>query len=189
MSLKSYVICAPGEHVPEIERKIRTVKERKRASALPFRIMPPIIIGHATIFSFKWLNPPPQEVDPTRSGISNTLSPQEIVTGLKPNTSKHCKIPFGGYAQVHAESSQGNNAMVSRTVGAISLGPVGNIEGPYKFMSLLTGKLIKGRSFTPLPMPENVITQVEGMASDDTNERRQLTQNKRATMEEDTILY
>jgi hypothetical protein len=45
-------------------------------------------------------------------------------------------------------------------------------------MGLLTGKLIKGRSFTPLPMPENVIAQVEGMASDDTNERRQLTQNK-----------
>jgi hypothetical protein len=115
---------------------------------------------------------------PPRGGISNTLSPQEIVTGLKPDASKHCKIPFRGYAQVHVESSQGNNAMVSRTVGAISLEPVGSIQGKCKFMSLLTEKIIKGRSFTPLPMPENVIAQVEGMASDDTNERRQLTQNK-----------
>jgi hypothetical protein len=32
-------------------------------------------------------------------------------------------------------------------------------------MSLLTGKLIKARSFTPLPMPEEVIKQVEEMAT------------------------
>jgi hypothetical protein len=66
-------ICAPGEHVPEIERKIRKVKERIRAlvTAVPFRTMPPIIIGHATIFSVMWLN-----FFPPRSGISNTLSPQ-----------------------------------------------------------------------------------------------------------------
>jgi hypothetical protein len=72
---------------------------------------------------------------------------------------------FWHYAQVHADNTQSNSAMISRTVGAISLGSTGNIQSTYKFMSLLTGKLIKARSFTPLPMPEEVIKQVEEMAS------------------------
>ena len=55
--------------------------------------------------------------------------------------------------------------MISRTVGGISLGPTGNIQGTYKFMSLLTGKLIRARSFTPLPMPDEVVFKVESMAS------------------------
>jgi hypothetical protein len=58
-----------------------------------------------------------------------------------------------------------NDVMISRTVGGISLGPTGNIQGTYKFMSLLSGKLIKARSFTPLPMSEDVVTMVESMAT------------------------
>jgi hypothetical protein len=151
--------CAPGEHIPEVERKIRTVKERVRAiiTTLPFRTIPLIITAHAVIFSVMWIN-----FFPPKGGISSTLSPRAIVAGLAPNAEKHCKIPFGAYAQVHADA-QNNSAMISRTVGAISLGPTGNIQGTYKFMSLLTGRLIKARSFTPLPMPEEVIKQVEEM--------------------------
>jgi hypothetical protein len=87
------------------------------------------------------------------------------VTGLSPNTEKHCRIPFGGYAQVYVDSLQGNSVMRSRSVGVISLGPTGNIQVTYKFMSLLTGRLIKAFSFTPLPMPEEVIMQVERMVT------------------------
>jgi hypothetical protein len=47
--------------------------------------------------------------------------------------------------------------MISSTIGAISLGPTGNIQGTYEFMSLLSGRLIKIRSFTPLSIPEGVI--------------------------------
>jgi hypothetical protein len=100
-----------------------------------------------------------------KGGISSTLSPQAIVIGLSPNEEKHCRISFGAYAKVHANNTQSNSAMISRTVGAIALGPTGNIQGTYKFMSLLTGKLIKARAFTPLPMPEEVIKQVEEMAA------------------------
>jgi hypothetical protein len=85
--------------------------------------------------------------------------------GLTPNAEKHCRLPFGAYAQVHVAVSPSNDVMVSRTVGGISLGPTGNIQGTYKFMSLLTGKLIKARSFTPLPMPEDVVVMVESMAA------------------------
>jgi hypothetical protein len=76
----------------------------------------------------------------------------------------HFRIPFGAYAQVHAESDPSNNAMVSKTVGRISLGPTGNIQGTYRFLSILSGKQIQDRSFTPLPMPSDVIEKDESFA-------------------------
>jgi hypothetical protein len=102
--------------------------------------MPVIIRVYAVIFSVIWV-----KFFSPKGRISSTLSPQTIVTCLSPNAEKHCRIPFGAYTQVHVDNTQCNNAMISRTVGAISLGPTGNIQGTYKFMSLLTGRLIKAR--------------------------------------------
>ena len=45
------------------------------------------------------------------------------------------------------------------------MGPTRNIQGTYKFMSVLTGLLIKSRSFTMLPMPSKVIKQVDAFAN------------------------
>jgi hypothetical protein len=109
-----------------------------------------------------WLN-----FFPPSGGVSPTLSPQTIVTGLNVDCEKHCRIPFGGYAQVHAEPKPTNDALLSRTVGGISLGPTGNIQGTYKFLSMLTGCLIQARSFTPLPMPSDVIHAVNAMETPD----------------------
>jgi hypothetical protein len=79
-------VCAPHEHVPEIERKIRTVKERIRGTItmLPFQIIPTIMITHAVIFPTMWLNFPPP-----KGGV-----PQAIVTGLSAIAERHCRIPF-----------------------------------------------------------------------------------------------
>ena len=54
--------------------------------------------------------------------------------------------------------------MVSRSTPAIVLGPMGNLQGTYKFFSLTTGKKIKRRQFTRYPMPDSVIKKVEGFA-------------------------
>jgi hypothetical protein len=69
-------------------------------------------------------------------------------------------MPFGAYAHGHAEATTSNDAM-SRTVGGISLRPTGNLQG--KFLNLLPGRLIRARSFTPLPIPKGVIMAVEEM--------------------------
>jgi hypothetical protein len=133
-------VCAPGEHVPEVERQICTVKEwiRGLITMLPFRIIPPIMVAHAVIFSVMWLNFFP----PKGLSVSNFVSPSNSY-GILPNPKKHCRIPFGGYAQLHVEVNPSNDVMVSRTVGGISLGPTENIKGTYTFMSLLTGRLVK----------------------------------------------
>ena len=90
-----------NEHVPEIERYIRTVKERVRCTynSLPFEKMPPRLIIEMVYSSVFWLNSFPP-VD----GVSTTLSPRSIVVGLNVDYNKHCRIEFGTYAQVHEKT-------------------------------------------------------------------------------------
>jgi len=92
--------------------------------------------------------------------VSETLSPREIVYRHKLDFAKHCKSPFGRYYEVHDEPAP-TNTMVTRSTPAIVLGPTGNLQGTYKFLSLATGKKVKQRAFTPYPMPDSVIKKVK----------------------------
>jgi hypothetical protein len=47
------------------------------------------------------------------------------------------------------------------------MGPTGNLQGSYKFLSLATGKKITQRKFTEMPVMELVTKQVEAMAVKD----------------------
>ncbi len=40
------------------------------------------------------------------------------------------------------------------------MGPTGNLQGSVKFYCINTGRVLKRRSFTPMPMPDRVIKQV-----------------------------
>jgi len=56
--------------------------------------------------------------------------------------------------------------MAARTLGAISLGPSGNIQGAQKFLSLKTGEVVTRYSWTELPMPDEVIARVDYFGRD-----------------------
>ncbi len=47
------------------------------------------------------------------------------------------------------------------------MGPTGNLERSYKFLSLATRKMVTRRKFTEMPITESVIEQVEMMAVKD----------------------
>ena len=70
-------------------------------------------------------------------------------------------ILFGQYTQVHIE---GNNTMNPRTVGAITLRPGGNRQKSVRFLSLHTGRVITGRSWTSIPVPQDFIRRVHRLA-------------------------
>ena len=57
--------------------------------------------------------------------------------------------------------------MQSRTLGAITLGPDKSARGGYHFMNLNTGRKIHRRTWTPLPMPDEVIVRVEQLGKKD----------------------
>ena len=150
-------ITSRDEHVPEVERYNRTIKERVRANhtMLPFQHIPPIFIIEMVYSSVFWRN-----MFALKGGVSKTQSPSEIVLNRKLNYNAHCKVEFGEYVQTHEEH---NNDMKSRTLGAIATRP-SNDAGSYYFISLQTGRRINRRSWTSLPMPEAVVSQVHRLA-------------------------
>ena len=68
-----------------------------------------------------WLN-----ALPPSPYIGGNLRPRQIVTGLTIDYTKHCRLQFGKYAQVHEAH---NNIMQERTTGAIALRPTSNSQG------------------------------------------------------------
>jgi len=116
-------ITAKEEHVPEIERQHRVIKERARAiiQTLPYKSMPKkmrIALIQNIIF---WLNNIPK--------AEQDYSPKDLICGEQMlNYKTICRLPFGAYAQVHDDQSI-TNTMASRTTGAISLGSSGNVQG------------------------------------------------------------
>ena len=74
---------------------------------------------------------------PTKQGIYLELSPCSILTGESLDYKKHLTLQMGQYCQVH-ENERPSNGDKARTQGAICLGPCGNLQGGFKFMSLQT---------------------------------------------------
>jgi hypothetical protein len=131
-------LASANDHVPEIERRIRVVKERCRATrhSLPFETIPKLMTIHIVLNVVKLLN-----FFPTKGGVSGTLSPKTIMSGETLYFKKHLSLQIGQYCQVHDEDTH-RNSQVARTKGAISLGPSGNLQGGFKFMALNSGKKI-----------------------------------------------
>jgi hypothetical protein len=125
-------------------------------NTVPFLRMPTMMTVEIVYSSQFWLN-----TFPPSDGVSKTVSPRGLVSGLKIDYSKHCRIKFGAYAQTHEEHS---SDMTTRTTGAIALRPTGNAQGGYYFMSLTTGRRLNRTELTPLPMPQDVVNRVHVLA-------------------------
>ena len=102
---------AAREHVGEIERYVRTVKERCRCivSELPFQYMHKLVVVRLVYFAIMMLNVP---ID--NDGISTEFSPREIVTGRRFVVDKHCRTVFGKYVEA-SEDADVTNDMKPRT--------------------------------------------------------------------------
>jgi hypothetical protein len=152
-------ICGKDEHVPDVERCIHTTKERTRCTynSTPFNHCPPrMLIEIVFLNIFWWLN-----AFPHRLGVSQTLSPRTIVTGLHIDYTKHCRVEYGQCVQTHEKH---DNSMTPRTVGALTLRPTGNAQGGHYFHSLMSGQHLHRTHWTELPMPAEVKDRVHGLA-------------------------
>ena len=128
-------INSRDEHVPEIERYNRTIKERVRGNytMLPFQHLPPMIVIEMVYNAVFWCN-----MFTLKGGVSTTQSPSELILNRKLNYNSHCKVEFGEYVQTHEEH---NNDMSQRTLGAIATRP-SNDTGSYYFINLQSGRHI-----------------------------------------------
>jgi hypothetical protein len=153
-------IVAADSHVGEVERSIRTIKERLRACAhgLPFKRLPKLMIAHMVADVVRCLNQFPR-----KHGISDSLSPACILTGAPNPDFNHMQLEFGSYVQIF-EDNDPSNTLRSRSLGAIALTPSGNATGDYNFMSLATGAKLSRHRWILLPMTDTAIARVEALA-------------------------
>jgi hypothetical protein len=131
--------CSREEHVSVAERRIRTLKERCRCicNTLPFKKFPGMLIVQMVSTANFWLN-----VFPPKDGISGSINPRELITGVAIDANKHILAEFGEYVQTHEEH---NNTMKTRTTGALAIRPTGNSQGGHWFYSLTSGRMLDRR--------------------------------------------
>lgn len=160
---------AKNEHVGEIERKIRHIKNRSRSmkASLPYKALPKCVIKALLSNVVLWMNALQSNL-----GISKEFSPREIVLRRQLNVSRRAPYRFGSYGEAFEDPTT-TNTMQERTSSCINLGPTGNFQGTHKFLCLTTGRVIKRRKFTELPMPDSMIRRVEALAAADRQTRRQ----------------
>jgi hypothetical protein len=130
---------AARKRIPKIKHRIRLMKEHGRVilNTRPYKKTPQLMLIELIYHIVLWLN-----AFPMKSGVSKTLLPQEIVYCHKLDFANHCKALFGSYCEAHKEPIPLNN-MDTRGTPAIVLGPMGNQQGTYKFLNLLTGNKTK----------------------------------------------
>ena len=144
---------ATREHVPEIERRIRTIKERVRSvtSDFPFNTVPMLVLVQTVYTICLWLN-----AIRYLSGMDRRLSPRELVTGREVDYNKDCRADLGAYIQAIMDKVVTNDN-TPRTHRCIALGPSGNRQGSLKCFDLETGKLVVRRIAKQIPWPDRML--------------------------------
>ena len=175
-------VVSKGEHVPEIKRVNRMLKERAccyyamlveaKIYILPKQMVMQLMNNVSFyVNAFVW-----------RQGVSQVLSPLTIMEGTVLDFNKHFHVIFGEY--VHTYEGTTNN-MKLRTVGALTLGPSRNLQGGIRCFSLETGKIFHRflNDVTILKMPDDVLRRltyivrkeksVQGLVFGDRNDNNQ----------------
>lgn len=89
-------MVARDENVPEIELHIRTIKERCRAiyNSFPFTRIQARMVTELVYSETFWFH-----AFPVEDGVSRTIRPREMITGIMPYVMKHCVLPSSAYVQ------------------------------------------------------------------------------------------
>ena len=151
----------PNEHVPEIERSIRVIKERIRATYhhLLFDRLPKIMVKMLVSESAKKL-----KFFPAKGGVSLYYSPRIILHRFNSDFEKHCNYSFGNYVQAH-DDPRPKNSNETRTLDCIYLRYSDNLQGGHELLHLPTNHVINRQYITKLPVTQAVIKQVNEMAT------------------------
>ena len=151
----------PGDHVPEIERNNRLLKERIRIAyhRLPYTNLPRVMVEYlAMVVAFQ------VNIFPAKNGVSKYYSPHMLLTKRNLNFNKHFKFEFGAYVQA-GEVHDTTNRLDSRSVAGIYLRPTDNFQGGHEIYALNTGKVITRTKLTVLPISDHIIDEVNRLGA------------------------
>lgn len=149
---------AAREYVGVVERKIRHIKEKGRAttSEYPFEWIPVMVLIYTAYFCVFWLNAFPKRSE------NFGFSPREIMTGLTTDYKRDCKVDPGSYVEASTNATVTNDN-AERATSCVALGPAGNRQGSIKCFSIETGEILTRRTVTAIPWPRDnhLIRKVE----------------------------
>ena len=156
---------AGSSAVADVERKIRTVKERMRAviCTLPFKLC--IVLEDWLLQSSLYY----LSFQPTVNSRDGR-SPREQLLGTILDAKTDLRFGFGDYVQTWDDDT--DNSMKERTQAAIALMPVGNSTGSWWFLLLKTGKAVRRNHAERLPMPDYIIDYLNDLAAKDERKKR-----------------
>jgi len=162
--------CGKGDHVPTVERSIRTVKERCRSvvQGLPYTHYTKLMVKSLVYFVIARLN-----AFPCSPGIHFMHCPLTLVTGTHPPTFQQMELEFGQYVQMHDNTYQSRTTM-ARTTGGITLQPA-NSHRSWFFLSLTTGKRVVRSRWTVCTITNDVIHRIKELAETDVPIMNELT--------------
>ena len=152
------------DHVPEIERHNRTLKERFRAKyhLLPYKNLPKTLVKYLVFEECRALN-----FFSAKGGISKEYSPMTLIENRNLDYKKHCLYPFGAFVQARDEPNP-LNTMASHSLDCIYLRPVlDNVQGGHEVFNLQTKRVITRLHVTEIPVPQRIIKLVEELATQD----------------------
>ena len=150
--------CAANKHSSIIEQDNFTIKEMARCTfaSVPFRSIPDLLTAELVYLCTFWIN-----CCCFRVGVSNTISPRELLTGIKCDYSIHGKLQFGDYLQAYCGT---DNTTWERSNDCIYTHLCGNLQGGFFVYDLKTLERTHCNSGSVLPMPESIIKLAEDIA-------------------------
>jgi hypothetical protein len=144
----------------KLNRNNRTIQEcfRTQFHRLPYKAIPANMIKTLAMHVTHQLN-----LFPVKGGASKYYSPHQLMGGPPLDFNKHCQIPFGAYVQANDEPDPLNTPQ-ARTLDAIYLRPMTNIQGGHELMNLHNGYKFTRPHVTEIPVTPLVIAAVESLA-------------------------
>ena len=134
----THEVVGAGDHVPVTKNKIKTVKERSRCirSNLDFPIPDAYLTGLVRHVVSRLNNEVPTGDD---------RSPRHKFSNRKASYKKEYSLMFGDYGEVYNKSDgkQKNSIDVPRTVPAVALRALGNLNCISEFLNLETNGRIR----------------------------------------------
>ena len=154
-------MVAADDHVGDIERSGRTVKECTRCHVYrnPYERYAKLMITGCVVQTIKGLNQ-----IPALNGIPDDVIPDTTITGKSTlNFNEITKLNFEDYVQAY-RMKRATNTNKARYIGAISLYQLGNEQGRWMFMPLSSENRTHCYKWEVLPVDEDVINRVHELA-------------------------
>jgi hypothetical protein len=149
--------CGSDEHISEIERKIRQIKELIRCvvNMLHFNV-PSSLLDWLVKYAVSRII-----LLPTRNSEDH-ISPREIIYGKVIDVDKELKHGFGDLVHVHPDGV--DNSLNARGHVGLALMPSGNATGSWVYMLLHNGETVVRGKVTNLPMSDDIILHLNTLA-------------------------